>query len=341
MVDLEGRMVLPGFVDLQVNGGGGVLFNEEITAEAIATIAESHAAYGTAAFLPTLITGTPSEVRRAAHAVAEARRRNIVGVLGLHLEGPFISTAKPGIHPAEKISAFSRSLVDEVLNAGVGVLMMTLAPERIADQDLKYLVDSGVIVWCGHSNATYDQAQRAFDLGAVGVTHLFNAMPPMLSRDPGLVGAALANDHVYTSIIADGHHVHPAVVKAALTAKPRDRQILITDAMSLTGSDLSEFAFGGKTIRSIEGRCVDDAGTLAGADLNMLAALNNAASFCGSTPAELLALTTTNPSSAIRSTESAGVIAEGTPASFVVLDHDGSVFQTWSQGIQTYSKSAI
>ncbi|MEL7045651.1 MAG: N-acetylglucosamine-6-phosphate deacetylase, partial [Pseudomonadota bacterium] len=302
---------------------------------------KSHAAYGTAAFLPTLITGTPSEMRRAAHAVAEARRRNIIGVLGLHLEGPFISTAKPGIHPPEKISAFSRSLVDEVLNAGVGVLMMTLAPERIADQDLKYLVDSGVIVWCGHSKATYDQAQRAFDLGAVGVTHLFNAMPPMLSRDPGLVGAALANDHVYTSIIADGHHVHPAVVKAALTAKPRDRQILITDAMSLTGSDLSEFAFGGKTIRSIEGRCVDDAGTLAGADLNMLAALNNAASFCGSTPAELLALATANPSSAIRSTDAAGVSAEGTPASFVVLAHDGSVFQTWSHGVQTYNKSAL
>lgn len=273
---LDGGILFPGFVDLQVNGAGGLLFNDQTTVDGLRTMSAALRRTGTTAFLPTLITDTPDRTRAAIAAVRAAVAADVPGVAGLHLEGPHLALSRKGAHDP----ALIRPMTDEdealLLEAArvLPRLLVTLAPETVPPQRIRRLTQAGVLVSLGHSDCTHAQATHAIDAGARLVTHLFNAMSQLGSREPGLVGAALTDGRVSAGLIADGIHVHPASLRAALAAKAGPgRLFLVTDAMATLGSDLSEFRLNGRRVLRRDGRLTLEDGTLAGADLEMAQAV--------------------------------------------------------------------
>lgn len=274
-VQLEGGLIAPGFIDLQVNGGGGVMFNDDPSIATLRQMAKAHRALGTAAFLPTLITDTAATTTAAIAAVAHAIDEGVPGVIGLHLEGPHLSVARKGAHSADLIRAMEPRDLEELLAAAKRLpnLMVTVAPESVNPEQIATLSDAGVIVSLGHTDAGYDACMAAFDAGARMVTHLFNAMSGFHHRDPGLVGAALDREGISIGVIADGIHVHPKALALALRAKSHFSGIcLVTDAMATAGSDISEFSLNSRIIQRQDGRLTLSDGTLAGADLELLKA---------------------------------------------------------------------
>ncbi len=273
VVDVEGGYLLPGFIDTQVNGGGGVLFNDETTVEGIAAIGKAHRAYGTTGYLPTLISDELDVIDAAMRAVEAAIEQGVPGVLGVHIEGPFISKDRKGIHNPDMfrtLDADSKALLKSLKR---GRTLVTLAPERCSPDDIRELAEAGVIIAAGHTNATYDQMVEGLGAGVTGFTHLFNAMSPMLHRAPGVVGAALENQTAYCGLIMDGHHVDWPVLRVALHTRPADRYMLVTDAMPTVGSKTKTFTLNGQAIRVENGVCVGPDGTLAGSDLDMATAV--------------------------------------------------------------------
>ena len=263
VIDFDG-IISPGFVDLQVNGGGGVLLNETPTKEAIWDIAKAHRKYGTTGILPTVITDSVSVLSRAVDAVMEAVGQN--GILGLHIEGPHISTERRGTHKAEFVRPLDEDtirLVEKLRSADVPT-MLTLAPDVVSPEDISRLVDLGTVVSIGHSKASADVVRRALEAGASCFTHLFNAMPPMAGREPGVVGAAI-NSHAFAGIICDGIHVADEMVAMAIRARPvTDRMYLVSDAMPTVGGP-TEFNLYGTKVALIDNRLVNSEGGLAGA----------------------------------------------------------------------------
>ena len=304
-IDLDGGYLLPGFIDTQVNGGGGVLFNDSPTVEAIAEIGAAHGRFGTTAFLPTLISDELDKVDAAMRAAEQAIEDGVPGVVGIHLEGPFLSGARKGIHDPAKFRRIDARAIALLSGLRVGRTLVTLAPEECEVADVAALVGAGVIVAAGHSNASYRQMVDAFAAGVTGVTHLFNAMSPFSHRAPGVVGAALENRSVYCGIVADGRHVDPAALRIAVNARPRDRFMLVTDAMPSVGSSEKSFTLQGKRIRVVDGVCVDENGVLAGSDLDMASALRNMVAMVGV------------------SLEEASVMASGAPAAFLGFSDRG------------------
>ncbi|MFI4968827.1 MAG: N-acetylglucosamine-6-phosphate deacetylase, partial [Lysobacterales bacterium] len=224
--DLAGNTLLPGFIDCQVNGGGGVLFNAAPTVETIRRIAAAHRRYGTTGLLPTLISDDAEVMRAAIAAVDAAIEQGVPGVLGIHLEGPYIAPARRGAHDAAKFRAFDDAELDLVCSLRNGVTVLTLAPERVAPERVRALGRRGVIVCAGHTAATYEETHAALAAGVRGFTHLYNAMSPLQGREPGVVGAALEDRASWCGLIVDGHHVHPASLRIALAAKPRGKLLL-------------------------------------------------------------------------------------------------------------------
>ena len=263
VIDFDG-IISPGFVDLQVNGGGGVLLNETPTKEAIWDIAKAHRKYGTTGILPTVITDSVSVLSRAVDAAMEAVGQN--GILGLHIEGPHISTERRGTHKAEFVRPLDEDtirLVEKLRSADVPT-MLTLAPDVVSPEDISRLVDLGTVVSIGHSKASADVVRRALEAGASCFTHLFNAMPPMAGREPGVVGAAI-NSHAFAGIICDGIHVADEMVAMAIRARPvSDRMYLVSDAMPTVGGP-TEFNLYGTKVALIDNRLVNSEGGLAGA----------------------------------------------------------------------------
>ncbi|MFC3301112.1 N-acetylglucosamine-6-phosphate deacetylase [Parvularcula lutaonensis] len=270
--DIAGLTVAPGFIDLQVNGGGGVLFNDDPSLEAIKAIGAAHRNFGTTSFLPTLISDTVEKIDLALIAAEQGLAENTPGLIGIHLEGPFLSPQRHGIHNPAHFQTPDAELLDRLKAPKGGSLMMTLAPEEVPAKLLRQLSSRGVKLAAGHTAATYAQTVDALKAGVTGFTHLFNAMPPMLSRAPGPVAAALESE-AWCTLIADGHHVDDAMLRLAIRAKADGRMIFVTDAMSCAGTDATSFQFDGKTIRVRDGRCEDDAGTLAGSNLTMIDAV--------------------------------------------------------------------
>ena len=268
---LDGGRLMPGFIDLQVNGGAGIMFNDAPSVEGLERIARAHHALGTRAFLPTLITDTPAQTEAAIAAVMGAIDAGVPGIIGLHLEGPHLDVARKGAHDAGLIRAMDDADLAVLVQAAEALpnLMVTLAPEAVRLDQITALSQAGVIVSLGHTDCDYDTAMRAFEAGATCVTHLFNAMRQMGSRDPGLIGAALAAG-VPAGIIADGVHVHPAGLGVAARA---GSVFLVTDAMACAGSDVDSFTLNGREILREGGRLTLSDGTLAGADLNMARAI--------------------------------------------------------------------
>ena len=331
-IDLEGGFLLPGFIDTQVNGGGGALFNDSPTVEAIAAIGAAHRAYGTTGFLPTLISDDLATVAQAIGAVDAAIEAGVPGVLGIHIEGPFLSEERKGVHDASKSRTLDDASIELLTSARRGRTLVTLAPETTTPQMIARLAAAGVTVAAGHTNATYDGLTQALAAGVSGFTHLFNAMSPLTSREPGAVGAALESQDAWCGIIADGRHIHPAVLRIAFAAKRRDRFMLVTDAMASVGMTDKRFTIQGRPIRVVDGVCVDENGTLAGSDLDMAGAVANAVRLAGLPLEEAARMASTYPADFLCLASDHGRIAVGGRADFVLLDADLTARATWIAG---------
>ena len=331
VVDLDGGWLLPGFVDTQVNGGGGVLFNDQVDVEAIAAIGAAHARFGTTAFLPTLISDTPAQIAAALAAVDAAIEQGVPGVVGIHIEGPFINEVKRGIHEAHRIRRLDDAILATLTAPRRGRVMLTLAPELCDEDDIRTLIRHGVIVSAGHSDATYDEAQRAIGAGLTGFTHLFNAMSPLHHRNPGAVGAAFDSD-TWCGLIVDDVHLHPAVVRLAVHAKGKDRIMLVTDAMPSVGTDVSEFTLQGKRIAVKDGVCIFEDGTLAGTHLDMASALRKTVEVTGLSVPDVSVMASATPAAFLSLQDRIGAIAAGQRADWVWLSAELAPRATWIGG---------
>jgi N-acetylglucosamine-6-phosphate deacetylase len=319
-IDLDGGWLMPGFVDTQVNGGGGVLFNDALTVEGIAAIGEAHRPYGTTSYLPTLISDSTDAIAHALDATDAAIAAGVPGVVGAHIEGPVINVARKGIHDPKHFGTLDDRLMDVLLKPRRGRVMVTLAPEVAAPDRITALVRAGVLVSLGHSDATYEQARAGCAAGITGVTHLFNAMSPRVHRAPGVVGAALDDQAVYCGLIVDGFHVDDAVLRVALRARPRDRMMLVSDAMPCVNAPVKDFVLQGRQIHVEGGRCVGTDGTLAGSDLDMARAVRNTIARLDVAPADAAAMAATNPAAFLGLSATIGRLAPGQHADWVVLD---------------------
>jgi N-acetylglucosamine-6-phosphate deacetylase len=330
---LQGGVLAPGFVDAQVNGGGGVLLNDAPTAAGVRTICDAHARFGTTALLPTLITDSPEITVKAVASVKQAIAAAAPGCLGLHLEGPFLSPERRGAHDANLMRVMTDADVDEILSLGIETLLITVSPDRVAPAIIRRLVQGGVIVSLGHSNATYDQILAAVDAGARGVTHLFNAMSPLTHRAPGIVGGALDSGALWCGLIADGHHVHPAAIGIALRAKRQPGRIfLVTDAMSTVGSDQQTITLNGRTAWRRNGALELEDGTLAGSDLDMMSGVRYLVKQVGVELGEALRMASTYPAEFLNRPE-LGRIAAGARADFVHVSDDLKARAVWRAGV--------
>jgi N-acetylglucosamine-6-phosphate deacetylase len=331
--DLDGGTLVPGYIDTQVNGGGGVLFNDSPTVEAIAAIGAAHRAYGTTGFLPTLISDDLSVVDAAMRATEQAIEQGVPGVLGVHIEGPFLNPKRKGIHDEGKFRVIDDEAVALLTSLKAGKTLVTLAPERTTPDMIQRLADAGVHVAAGHTNALYKTMRQALAHGLTGFTHLFNAMSPLTSREPGTVGAALESQDAWCGIIVDGRHVDPATLRIALRTRPLDRFMLVTDAMPTVGMTNKDFNLQGRHIRVVDGVCVDDKGTLAGSDLDMAGAVRNAVAMLGLTLDEAVMMASAAPAAFLGLQGRRGRIAVGQAADFCLLDDDLSVRETWIGGV--------
>ena len=331
-VDLESGTLLPGFIDTQVNGGGGVLFNDEPTVEGIAAIAAAHRRFGTTGFLPTLISDDLDVIDRAMRAVETAIEQGVPGVLGIHIEGPYLSARRRGIHSLDRLRDLDEEGLALLTSLKRGRALVTVAPEAATPAMIGRLAAAGVVVAIGHTNASYDEARRVLDAGATGVTHLFNAMSQLGNREPGVVGAALDDPDCWCGLIVDGRHVHDATLKIALRARPLDRFMLVTDAMPSVGMTEKVFDLHGRRITVQNGVCMDENGTLAGADLDMAAAVRNAVERLDLTLPQAAFMAAGAPAAFMGLDDQRGRIAPGLAADLVLLDESGRTVRTWIGG---------
>ncbi|WP_226704927.1 N-acetylglucosamine-6-phosphate deacetylase [Microbulbifer elongatus] len=333
-VRLKG-LLAPGLIDVQVNGGGGALFNNDTTVNALGKMSAAHAQFGTTGFMPTLITDQVDVMQKAADAVSAALKEGVPGVLGVHFEGPHLSTPKKGTHEEKFIRPLSSEELAIYAREDLGLKMVTLAPENVSAEDIRKLVDLGVKVCLGHSNADGKTAAAAVAAGAAGFTHLYNAMSPLHSRDPGMVGTALISDNCWCGLIADGHHVSAEAMTLALKAKPRGKIMLVTDAMSLVGSDEKSFPLFDRIVTRDGDRLTSTTGELAGSHLDMIGAVRNIRDWCHVELSEALRMAGLYPAEFLGT--DLGRIREGGAADMILLDDDLQVQKTWISGQEVFS----
>jgi len=335
-----GDILAPGFVDLQVNGGGGVMLNDRPDVATIEAICRAHAPFGTTALLPTLITDTPEATAAALAAGAEAARKKVPGFLGLHLEGPHLSLARKGAHDPALIRPMTDADETALIaaRAGLPVLLTTVAPESVAAQRVSALARAGLVVSLGHSDADYATATAFADAGASMVTHLFNAMSQIGNRAPGLAGAALDGGALSAGLIADGIHVDPAVMGIALRAKRGPARIfLVTDAMATIGTAMTSFTLNGRTVHRRDGRLTLADGTLAGADLDMISAVRFVHRRIGLDLGEALRMASAYPAQAVGQAHRIGRLAKGMAANIVALGRGLDMAGVWIDGEKVFT----
>ncbi|WNG35491.1 N-acetylglucosamine-6-phosphate deacetylase [Archangium violaceum] len=330
-------LLVPGFIDTQVNGAGGVLFNETPTADAALAIAAATRRSGTTGLLPTFITDAQERMFQACEAISEASSRPASGVLGIHLEGPFISGERPGVHEPRYIRAPDARDIESLTGLAERLaskgrrLLVTLAPERVDDATLRRFAAAGVVLAAGHTAAAYDRTREALTAGVRGFTHLFNAMPPVNNRQPGPVLAALDSE-AWCGIIADGIHVHPALLRLLLKIKPPGKVFLVTDAMPPVGTDAVSFSLYGRTILRREGRLVTENGTLAGADIDMATSVRNCVRLLGLPLEESLRMASLYPACFLGLEGHLGRLAPNFRSDLTLLSPDFKVLATWVGG---------
>ncbi len=332
-VTLGGGVLAPGFIDLQVNGGGGVLLNEQPDVDGIATICAAHGRLGTTGLLPTLITDTPEVTRAAVEAGLQAWEAGVPGFLGLHLEGPHLDPRRKGAHDPRLIRPMEETDLAMLVGAArrMPALLVTVAPESVTPQQIAALAGAGAIVSLGHSDTGVAGAKAAFAAGARVVTHLFNAMSQLGNREPGLVGAALDSEAVAAGLIADGIHVAPESMRAALAAKRgEDGLFLVTDAMSVAGTGLDGFELNGRRILRRAGRLTLEDGTLAGADIDFPGAVRVLVRE-GVPLARALRMATVAPAKVL-GRDDLGRLTRGSAADLVWLDEGLALRGAWCGG---------
>lgn len=335
-IELDGGVLAPGFIDLQVNGGGGVLFNNAPDTETIETMLKGHRATGTTSMLPTLISDTPEQLQAGVKAVQQAIAHSMKGILGVHIEGPFFNPDRRGTHKAEYIHApKSRDLnwiIDASKNNPEMTIVLTLAPETTQAGQIAQLNNAGILVCAGHTDADAETIQKALSEGLTGFTHLYNAMRPLTGRDPGVVGTALADRESWCGIIADGHHVHPLSIAVALAAKPAGKLFLVTDAMATVGSEKKSFDIYGETITEQDGRLINAEGRLAGSAIGMIDGVRICVEKVGVSLEEALRMASLYPAQMIRHSDTLGRIRSGYRADLVHFTDAFKVTQTWLAG---------
>lgn len=294
-------LLMPGMVDLQVNGGGGVLFNDEPSIKGLKTLLSAHRIRGTAAILPTLITADNQTIKQSLKAVSQGIKQALPGLLGIHIEGPMINPKRKGIHKLENIRTLNDTLIEEICSYQDFTRLITLAPEMVDMRLIEKLSNAGVIVFAGHTEASPACLNEAMSAGLKGFTHLYNAMPAMESRNPGTTGFAIQSQNSYASIIHDTYHVDPLMVKLAYQSIPKGNLFLVSDAMSSLGSDQSEFILDDQTIYVQDGRLTNKSGTLAGAHIDMVTSVINSAKLLDIPLSEALAMGTSIPAKVIDS----------------------------------------
>lgn len=342
-IDTGGGMLVPGFVDIQVNGGGGVMLNDHPDVASIETICRAHAPFGTTALLPTLITDTPAITAAAIAAGEAAVLQKVPGFLGLHLEGPHLSIARKGAHDPALIRPMTDADQAMLIAARqkLPVLLTTIAPESVDPTRVKALAEAGIIVSLGHSDTGHATAKAFAEAGASVVTHLFNAMSQIGNREPGLAGAAIDIGALSAGLIADGIHVHPATIRIALDAKQGPgRIVLVTDAMATIGTDMSSFTLNGRTIYRRDGSLRLADGTLAGADLDMISAIRFMHRTVGLELSEVLRMASLYPAQAIGQSHRLGRFANGTAADIVALSDDLDIGRVWIGGDKVFEAVA-
>jgi N-acetylglucosamine-6-phosphate deacetylase len=323
-----GVWLAPGFIDLQVNGGGDVLFNDAPTPETIRQFVSAHRRFGTTALLPTLISDSPAKMASAIAAVDELTDPS---VLGVHLEGPFLSPEKAGVHATRHLRHPTAKDLDLIAARRRGVTLVTLAPEQVPPDFIGKLTRAGVRVALGHSMATYEQTREAITAGLTGFTHLFNAMRELDSREPGPIAAALDCADVWYGLIVDGVHVAPAMLRLAL--RGRGRPILVTDAMPPVGGARAAFKLNGDKISVRDGRCTRQDGRLAGSCLDMASAVRNCVRLLGVSLTDALRFASTDPAEFLGLDTKLGRIAPGLRADLVAIDCETlEVHHTWVAG---------
>lgn len=326
----KGQLV-PGFIDIQVNGGGGLLFNQERNPAALQKIMEAHRAHGTTAMLPTLITDSYDAMRDAAAAMKAARQQEIPGIIGVHFEGPWLSTARKGVHSEQFIRPPSKEEIALLSDPELGTVLVTLAPENVSPETIQRLAEAGIKVFLGHSDATAAQVNAALDAGAIGFTHLYNAMSPLQSRAPGMVGTCLARD-CYAGLIVDGYHVDPQACQVAFRAKGKEQMMLVTDAMALAATNANEVPFFDTRILRDGDKLTTPDGTLAGSCLTMIAAVRNTVQQCQVSLADAVEMASRTPARMLGLDHLLGSIEVGKQADFMLLDTEFNIVQLWQQG---------
>ena len=334
--DLDGALLTPGFIDLQLNGCGGVLFNDDISEKTLKIMNESNHKFGCTSFLPTLITSSDENILNAIQLLKNMEDPETKGVLGLHLEGPSISIEKKGIHSVEYIRKLSEEIVQEIQDAGSKVIkIITMAPENSDTDIVKKFSEQGIRVSMGHTNATYEEGRQAISNGFSMATHLFNAMSQFNSREPGVVGAIFASRNVYAGIIVDGVHSHYASVKIAKSILG-EKLFLVTDAVSPVGTEMEYFFFEGKKVYYHDGKCISAEGTLGGSGLTMIQGVKNLVEKVEIPLEEALRMASLYPATAIGVDDKYGRIKKAYLADIVVLDDDLNIKQVFAKGKKVY-----
>lgn len=327
-------LVVPGYIDLQVNGGGGVLFNDAPSLDKLKIMFAAHAKFGTTAMMPTLITDKVEVMAQASDVIAEAIKNKTAGIVGIHFEGPHLSLAKKGTHCAELIRPISDDEWQVLSRQDIGQVIVTLAPETVPTEDIERMVQLGIKVCLGHTNADFSVAQKAVDAGATGFTHLFNAMSPLQGREPGVVGCALLNDATQSGLIVDGHHVDYVSCQLAIKTKPKGGVFLVTDAMPPVGTDMTEFPLYDRTVYVENGKLTSTTGELAGSSLDMATAVKNTHIKLNMPLDESLRMASLYPAKYLYANQTLirGELKVGMKADFLVLNNDLSVNETWING---------
>ncbi|MGR6861054.1 N-acetylglucosamine-6-phosphate deacetylase [Aliivibrio salmonicida] len=329
--DLEGAILSPGFIDLQLNGCGGVMLNDEITAQTMQIMHEANLKSGCTSFLPTLITSSDEDMRASIEAAREYHNKYQNQSLGLHLEGPYLNVMKKGIHSVDHIRHSDSDMIQLMCDNADLIAKVTLAPEQNDPEHIERLCKAGIVVSIGHTNATYAEARQGFESGITFATHLFNAMTPMVGREPGVVGAIYDTPDVYAGIIADGFHVDYANIRIAHKIK-KEKLVLVTDATAPAGADMEYFIFVGKKVYYKDGKCVDENGTLGGSALTMIEAVQNTVEHVGIALDEALRMATLYPAQAMGLDNKLGRIKKGMVANLAIFDRDFNVKATVVNG---------
>jgi len=328
-------LLTAGFIDTQVNGGGGYLLNQDTNLHTLKAMTNAHAKFGTSSLLPTLITSNVKKIEQTANLISTALAQNTPGIIGVHFEGPHISEPKKGIHSSQQIRGISQQELDIYCRDDLGLKVVTLAPESVDCDIIKTLVASNVHVCLGHSNATFAQTQAALAAGASGFTHLFNAMSALESREPNMVGAALLDEQSWCGLILDGHHVHPSTAKLAYKLKAAHKMMLVTDSMSTIGSEQTHLQFDGHQISLTGDKLTSNTGQLAGSALNMITAVNNAVKMLNIPFIDALKMASLYPAQFLGIADSYGQLAIGSNADLTLISTTNSsphIVNTWIGG---------